>query len=154
MHGVRRRNGGTPHLGAGPVLTTPLRAQASGLSVVRCEQYALPRKIAQAVDLIAPTTHFPAARAKAPAHQKASLPPLAVTPKVLRDIYELGNASGAAPNNRVAVTGFLKEFFQKDSLARRPAPNDPNARLRTRCRDHGGRVLSTLRSWSLCLFQI
>ena len=103
------------------MLTTPLRAQASGLSVVRCEQYALPRKITEAVDLIAPTTHFPSVRAKAPAHQKASLPPLAVTPKVLRDIYELGNASGAAPNNRVAVTGFLKEFFQKDSLARRPA---------------------------------
>jgi len=90
---------------------------ASKSTVVRCEAYSLPADVAQHVDLVAPTTHFPSTRA--PLLQQPVAAPLATTPKVLRKIYELGNATGGqAPANRMAVTGFIKEYFQQGSFTK------------------------------------
>eukprot|EP00928_Gymnodinium_smaydae_P072082 TRINITY_DN55502_c0_g1_i1.p1 TRINITY_DN55502_c0_g1~~TRINITY_DN55502_c0_g1_i1.p1 ORF type:complete len:578 (-),score=108.93 TRINITY_DN55502_c0_g1_i1:87-1820(-) len=98
-----------------------LSHSASGVTVSRTlGGYALPAAVAAAVDFVAPTVHVPGVR-------RPSLPAGSMTeqdanalsfnsPKNLRQLYNVGNATGKAAANKQAVTAFLEQGYGENSL--------------------------------------
>jgi len=128
--------------------------QQTGHSIIRSVDYHVPDMIAQFIDVIGPTTRFPAINPlmkskkrqnKMRKHpRKVEADPCAdngSTPDCLRSIYQMGNATATSGKSTVAVTGFLEQYINLDDLAtfykqfdtsstgRKPTitgPNDPS----------------------------
>jgi tripeptidyl-peptidase-1 len=90
----------------------------SGTEVHRAQSYALPDKVAAAVDFVCPTVHLPPVRNAAVAQTpKAVRSPLTGnTPKHLRELYSV-DVEGKAPDNKMAVTAFLNQHYSKADLS-------------------------------------
>jgi tripeptidyl-peptidase-1 len=86
----------------------------SGLRVHRTLGYELPDDVAAALDFVAPTVHFPPP--PRPVNQQVSSNALVNSPKVLRDLYSVGDALGVAPDNSMAVTAFLGQKYRVTDL--------------------------------------
>jgi tripeptidyl-peptidase-1 len=86
----------------------------SGKTVHRTLEYHLPTEVANALDFVAPTVHFPPIRSTV----TMMTSPNAITnsPKVLRDLYSVGDAIGQAPGNKMAVTAFLEQHYHVKDL--------------------------------------
>jgi len=91
---------------------------ASAHRVLRLAEgrYALPADVAAAVDFVGPSTRFPAVRVRRVHGQRDTRQFGNVTPKFLRKLYNVGEAT-ASSNATVAVTGFLNQFFDPSDLA-------------------------------------
>ncbi|CAE7682935.1 tpp1 [Symbiodinium sp. CCMP2592] len=93
-------------------------AHGSGQTLLRApEGYELPPEVAAAVDFVAPTVHVPGIR-RPPSQDAKPDPELFDTnsPKNLRSLYNVGDAEGKAPTNRMAVTAFLEQGYSEHSL--------------------------------------
>jgi tripeptidyl-peptidase-1 len=95
---------------------------------LRSRGYSLPKEVADAVDLVAPTTFVPTIRTrKVVAKSSSSLSSsssssspdaLFNTPKVLRSLYHVGDTDvGKEGKFKQAVTGFLGQTYSEGSLA-------------------------------------
>lgn len=84
---------------------------------LRTESYSLPARVAAAIDLVAPTVSLPPV---SPPRQfvgkTKSEGLLGESAKKLRELYSVNDAVGNNTNNRMAVTGFLKQFFHPEDL--------------------------------------
>ena len=105
----------------------------SGKRVLRCEAYTLPVSVRGHVDVVGPTTRFPALHTPL----VSSLPPITArlqnrhaapqrnlsacdsgkaTPDCIRERYQLFNASAPSGLSSAAVTGFLEEYILQSDL--------------------------------------
>lgn len=86
----------------------------SGLTVHRAMKYTLPASVADAIDFVSPTVHIPAP--KKVKKVAAGTEFANNSPKVLRELYSVGDALGKAPKNKMAVTAFLDQKYKKSDL--------------------------------------
>jgi len=96
----------------------------SGATVVRCESYSLPASVRAHIDVVGPTTRFPALRSPI----TTSLPRLhsrvsadspcdsGTTPDCIRAVYQVANASATSGLSSGAVTGFLEQYILQSDL--------------------------------------
>lgn len=86
-------------------------------SVHRCEAYSLPAGVAEHIEVVAPTTQFPAPRTLASAARVgAAAAGTGVTPDVIRTIYGVGNASATNAASRQVAAGFLEQYMSTADL--------------------------------------
>lgn len=89
---------------------------ASGHAVHRlAAPYTLPARLAAHVDFVGPTVRFP--RVQRAALRLNALPDAAVTPAMLRQLYNVGAAEGRSPDNLQAVAQFLEQYYSPSDLA-------------------------------------
>uniref|UniRef100_A0A7S4LNF2 subtilisin n=1 Tax=Oxyrrhis marina TaxID=2969 RepID=A0A7S4LNF2_OXYMA len=78
--------------------------------------YSLPQEVADALDFVSPTKHFPGISQpilQAPGRNASNVNNV---PKTLRQAYNVGDAVGKASKNKQAVTAFLKQYYSEDAL--------------------------------------
>lgn len=92
-------------------------------SVHRCASYSLPAEVAEHIDVVAPTTQFPAPRALSSVGAAAS--GSGVTPDVIRTIYGVGNATATNSASRQIAAGFLQQYMSTGDLASFVTQFDP-----------------------------
>lgn len=88
--------------------------------------YSLPDRVAAAVDFVAPTVHLPSVRVggrfsetlqRIATRAFDSAAEYSNEPKTLRTLYNVGlNTTGLAPQNSMAVTAFLEQYFSSTDL--------------------------------------
>lgn len=107
-----------------------LRHKHTGIVVTRIidgHGYSLPDRVADAVDFVAPTVHLPSVRLGgrfSPLVQRmmnrtkaSSSAEYSNDPMTLRTLYDVGlNTTGVAPQNSMAVTAFLEQYFSATDL--------------------------------------
>ena len=96
--------------------------KATGHTVhrLRSKGYSLPRRVAESVDLVAPTTYVPTIRAarETPKSKPFSAPDgLLNVPQNLRALYGVGNTDIGKAASLQAVTGFIGQTYAESSLA-------------------------------------
>ena len=101
----------------------------SGATLMRTESYSLPESVRAHIDVVGPTTRFPALRTPL----KRSLPSLrrrlnaltataatpcseGVTPDCIRSVYRVGNTSATSGQSSGAVNGFLEQYISQSDL--------------------------------------
>ena len=105
---------------------------ASGVRVHRCvrSNYKVPANVAAAIDFIAPTSHVPGVRTtkahgemeaeEEEPHGRSLFGPSGGknnVPSTLRKLYSIGDdVVGMAPKNKMAVTAFLGQKYEKKAL--------------------------------------
>ena len=104
-----------------------LYKHVSGATVMRCQSYSLPASVRAHIDVVGPTTRFPALRSPL----KTSLPSLhsrtgkrqvdspcdsGTTPDCIRAVYQVGNASASSNLSTAAVTAFLEQYILQSDL--------------------------------------
>ena len=102
----------------------------SGATVTRCESYSLPTSVRNHIDVVGPTTRFPALRSPIQlslsnlrrgsntqsASDNSSCADGVVTPDCIRAVYQVGNASATSGQASGAVTAFLEEYILQSDL--------------------------------------
>jgi len=89
----------------------------TGHIVTRTLSYSLPAAVAAAVDIVVPTVHFPPQKPKIVNAALVNDPAaISNTPKVLRNLYSVGDALGKFPGNKMAVTAFLGQHYSLTDL--------------------------------------
>jgi len=89
----------------------------SGRKVHRAMKYSLPEEVASALDFVSPTVHFPTPKKGGlKPNVEAPAPLVTNSPARLRELYSVGAVEGNATGNRMAVTGFLEQFYSLDDL--------------------------------------
>eukprot|EP00929_Paragymnodinium_shiwhaense_P003890 TRINITY_DN1045_c0_g1_i2.p1 TRINITY_DN1045_c0_g1~~TRINITY_DN1045_c0_g1_i2.p1 ORF type:complete len:601 (-),score=132.18 TRINITY_DN1045_c0_g1_i2:405-2129(-) len=81
--------------------------------------YSLPEDVAKAIDFVSPTMHIPGVAKPVLGEQKgnAELGDSEFnSPKNLRELYSVGSVEGKAANNKQAVTAFLDQQYELNSL--------------------------------------
>merc|ERR550532_2595504 len=96
------------------------RHEASNTTIHRAPSgYKLPGDIASVVDFVSPTVHLPGVQK--PTSIKAEVSGYQNVPKTLRQLYSLEDDSGSevvgkAEKNKMAVTAFLKQYYDQGDL--------------------------------------
>jgi len=96
-----------------------LQHQESNHTVHRAlHGYRLPESIGASVDFVSPTVHIPGAQSVPTIKAEQSYKNV---PKTLRELYSMEDPSGAeivgsADKNKMAVTAFLKQFYDQSDL--------------------------------------
>jgi len=93
----------------------------SGRTLIRAMEYSIPACVFDHIDVIGPSTRFPAIRApkahRKP-HYKASESSCAngVEPSCLRTLYNVGSYKSTSSNNSMAATGYLEQYISTTDL--------------------------------------
>lgn len=92
-------------------------AHVGGTTVHRALSYSLPHEVAAAVDFVSPTVHIPTPPSR-PRILKQHDQDKGLTngPRVLRNLYSVGDVLGQAPANKMAVTAFLEQHYHEGDL--------------------------------------
>jgi len=91
--------------------------RGDGTSVLRNPMASVPQHLAAAVDFVMPLHQLPSTGGALRVQNVSSNGGAAVnTPKSLRKLYNVGSASGSAPNNKQAFTGFLEQYWTNADL--------------------------------------
>jgi len=104
--------------------------KVSGTKVTRSLAYSLPPSVKPFIDVIGPTSRFPALNIPI----KESLPPLNKNaalcsnsdPTCLRALYQVGQAAGTTGNASGCVTGYLEQYISLTDLQTFLKNFDPN----------------------------
>jgi tripeptidyl-peptidase-1 len=94
-----------------------LKHTRTGVVVNRApEGYSLPSEVAAGVDFVTPTVHIPGVAGGANHSNLKSPLDRLNTPTNLKTLYNIGDALGKAPKNKQAVTAFLNQHYNEESL--------------------------------------
>lgn len=86
-----------------------IHSEVDDLTTTRTTSYSVPSNVASYLDFVAPTVHF----MNVPKVKQVNANSPQVSPSRLRELYSVGKTVGSAPNNKQAVTGFLKQYFHQ-----------------------------------------
>lgn len=93
---------------------------ATSMSVMRLGdgKYSLPARVAAAVDFVGPTVRFPLVQDTTIDKGRLQDDEFGggVTPSFLRKLYNVGDATGMAPNNNQSVASFLGQYYSPSDL--------------------------------------
>jgi len=93
--------------------------EESGKRLTRCTSlYSVPQDVAAAIDFVGGLIHFPKVRKSlfVNSHQKQPKISLAVTPDVIRKLYNVGDVKGLNSTNKQAVAQFLDQWYAQADL--------------------------------------
>uniref|UniRef100_A0A6B2L1F0 Peptidase S53 domain-containing protein n=1 Tax=Arcella intermedia TaxID=1963864 RepID=A0A6B2L1F0_9EUKA len=91
---------------------------STGKTIIRARgEYSLPAHVAAHVDFVGGVKHFPVLRSRSLGSRKRSpLQDLQVTPRLLKERYNINSAVGQAKNNSQSVAQFLEQYFSAADL--------------------------------------